>query len=49
MTPTMGYVLMGPRSSGDKINKEDNLRLLHNIKALRLMVLKEAFCILYPL
>ena len=30
MTPTMGCVLMDPRSTtGDKINKEDNLRLLH--------------------
>ena len=46
MTPTMGCVLMGPRSTGDKINKDDNLRLLHT-KAHR--VLEEAFCILYLL
>ena len=44
MTPTMGCVFMGPRSMGDKIKIAT-----HHIKALRLMVLEEAFCILYPL
>ena len=31
MTPTMGCVLMDPRTTDDKINKEDNSRLLHTI------------------
>ena len=42
MTPTMACVFMGPRSTGDKIKIAT-----HNIKALRLMVLEEAFCIYF--